>query len=1098
MKVSPTAVALIATLLPNTSILAQQQCLLGAFEFEFDGACTTESVVAAYADQVYDAAGATSSTCASSPEDDLLLKVKAAGLESIADLCTAVYASQDKVPFTDAANRGTDMHFESMFYNGRTDWQEEVETKYEREDEAPTSILKEDAEAVRTFFEGIAQGRRVSWPGSLNNFQSSVTDTNGLATCTTNAAMCCWPKDRQANDNNGNCAKPYDQNCVNKDPADNTNLCYVDLERGNSSTGSTDAGFLGFPEDNGNGEGAIHCHGLAWSNDANDHTARYKANNLFFVSMYDHMYQRGYVKNIPGAPMCGCVEQMPTVSRSDCTQVDLTETVQITFDGSAFTSKMTQVHVDFNACQGVNNRNNDLWAYMARLYYQGDITREQFGEAGRIITDNGCEEATRYHLNQQDLTRGYDHDISMYTKVAGRDDFHDGHRFGKEAFNTAFWEDSLTAPKSLTPAGGVFPEGETPILLRVCATCTDTHKKIWYRRLTPFANPDFDLLDNIIYRRNDGNGDNRWGEDFSLHSSYDDAKTGANPWKCPNDSFNYGAPFVGNCSPDGTQVGNQYSIFSWRPGPRPDVAYYVNKPQTTGIQELDLEQVALADMPAGESSVLSSSWTDVDLGEVGIPGRTFEKEDGSIVISASGWDIWGQNDMGHYLSQQWEGDIDVKVHVSSFNHIVNKYAKAGIMLRTDNSDNAMYVFGQLSGQNGIVMTTRYTKGLSSGRVGYWHQTSPIQTSAWLRLVKKMDTVEFYRSNDGLDWTLETTVSARFPNDSYRVGLAVTSHDDRYFSEATFEDFTIEEYNFPTSAPSLSSAPTSWDASVQIGGAREGSFSSNPDNGIDYLRGYGTGLWGTSDSFEYHNYQRDANAAVDLVTYVNYFHTGYSNAKGGIMIRDSNDADAAYAFIGMKGYYLGATFQSRAAKGEETVHHQTNYVPHHKAWIKLSKPENSGVITAYYKIGVDDEWIELGTTELTLTGHTLQVGLAATSGEPSGNGYVDLQTKDAIDVCVPDPDHCGCASEKQADYRGTIAVTESGKTCQRWDSQSPHTHSRTPQNYPNSGLDENYCRNPDGEPRAWCYTTDPNARWEFCEVPTCANTWVTPTRRNLRG
>ena len=307
MKVSSTAVALIATILPSSSLAQEEQCLLGGFSLEFDGRCTTETVVAAYADQVYNAAGATASTCASSPEADLLLKVQTAQGPgtSIADLCTAVYQSQDKVPFTDAANRGTDLHFEQMFYNGRTDWQEEVETIYEREDEAPTSILKEDAEAVRTFFQGIAQGRRVTWPGELNNFQSSVQDGNGLATCTTNAAMCCWPKDRQAGDNNGNCATPYDENCVNKDPADNTDLCYVDLERGNSSTGSKDAGFLSFPEDNGNGEGNIHCHGLAWSNDANDHTARYKANNLFFVSMYDHMYQRGYVQNIPGAPMCG-------------------------------------------------------------------------------------------------------------------------------------------------------------------------------------------------------------------------------------------------------------------------------------------------------------------------------------------------------------------------------------------------------------------------------------------------------------------------------------------------------------------------------------------------------------------------------------------------------------------------------------------------------------------------------------------------------------------------------------------------------------------------------------------------------------------------
>ena len=30
-------------------------------------------------------------------------------------------------------------------------------------------------------------------------------------------------------------------------------------------------------------------------------------------------------------------------------------------------------------------------------------------------------------------------------------------------------------------------------------------------------------------------------------------------------------------------------------------------------------------------------------------------------------------------------------------------------------------------------------------------------------------------------------------------------------------------------------------------------------------------------------------------------------------------------------------------------------------------------------------------------------------------------------------------------------------------------------------EHNYCRNPDGEPTAWCYTTDPASRWELCDV-----------------
>ena len=68
------------------------------------------------------------------------------------------------------------------------------------------------------------------------------------------------------------------------------------------------------------------------------------------------------------------------------------------------------------------------------------------------------------------------------------------------------------------------------------------------------------------------------------------------------------------------------------------------------------------------------------------------------------------------------------------------------------------------------------------------------------------------------------------------------------------------------------------------------------------------------------------------------------------------------------------------------------------------------------------------------------------------------------------------------YRGTQSVTKNGRVCQKWTAQIPHKHTRTPQAYPDAGLgDHNYCRNPDGEPFAWCYTTDPQRRFEACAV-----------------
>ncbi|XP_056150795.1 plasminogen [Lampris incognitus] len=80
----------------------------------------------------------------------------------------------------------------------------------------------------------------------------------------------------------------------------------------------------------------------------------------------------------------------------------------------------------------------------------------------------------------------------------------------------------------------------------------------------------------------------------------------------------------------------------------------------------------------------------------------------------------------------------------------------------------------------------------------------------------------------------------------------------------------------------------------------------------------------------------------------------------------------------------------------------------------------------------------------------------------------------------------CATGDGTAYRGTVSATVSGKTCQRWSSQVPHKHSRTPENYPCKDLDNNHCRNPDNEKMPWCYTTDPDTRWEYCEVPSCGD------------
>ena len=70
------------------------------------------------------------------------------------------------------------------------------------------------------------------------------------------------------------------------------------------------------------------------------------------------------------------------------------------------------------------------------------------------------------------------------------------------------------------------------------------------------------------------------------------------------------------------------------------------------------------------------------------------------------------------------------------------------------------------------------------------------------------------------------------------------------------------------------------------------------------------------------------------------------------------------------------------------------------------------------------------------------------------GHLRQQRQLQVQDCAgSDPITCGCSSVNQADYRGDISVTTGGQyTCQAWDSQSPHSHDRTPENYPDKGLD----------------------------------------------
>ena len=72
---------------------------------------------------------------------------------------------------------------------------------------------------------------------------------------------------------------------------------------------------------------------------------------------------------------------------------------------------------------------------------------------------------------------------------------------------------------------------------------------------------------------------------------------------------------------------------------------------------------------------------------------------------------------------------------------------------------------------------------------------------------------------------------------------------------------------------------------------------------------------------------------------------------------------------------------------------------------------------------------------------------------------------------------GEIGEYDSKEENRLSATVSGLKCQRWDVRKPHRPKTAPEN-----AAHNFCSDHDGDAGgAWCYTTDPDVRWEYCPV-----------------
>ena len=208
MKRDP-SLLVIGSLVFAKTAAAQQTCSAHGFSLKLQNECSLQELRSAF--EAYLSAPEnqffSSSSCNADSLDVLL------NGQDVDDLCRNAIEANGVIDLDEIVQQEDNKFIES-FYRGNTYWNEEVETNYNLDGSngPATNVLKEDIAQVPDYYE-LAEQKMIRYPKEHDNFS--------LENCALNTVMCCWSLDRQK-DNDGNCAKPYDTNCIDKDPADNT------------------------------------------------------------------------------------------------------------------------------------------------------------------------------------------------------------------------------------------------------------------------------------------------------------------------------------------------------------------------------------------------------------------------------------------------------------------------------------------------------------------------------------------------------------------------------------------------------------------------------------------------------------------------------------------------------------------------------------------------------------------------------------------------------------------------------------------------------------------------------------------------------------
>lgn len=275
---------------------------------------------------------------------------------AITNMCETVLG-----PSTDLVDViGMGPQFLKNYLDGGTTWNDH----YEQDDTynlANDTTVIDDVDYHHSEVFGVPDGgTSATYPRYFSNFYRLEEDEE----CPLGVIECCYTGSREEENN------PF---------VGNAEICAFDLETAAHSN-HIKARSATFYDTASN---QAYCSAFAYDKGSFGEAVKY--NTLFHMTMKMNLREKALVKNIPGAPLCGCVEQMPIVSNADCIKA---------VEGYTLAAGEIRVNIEWDAC------GTDLVTYyntLSRGKMEKYFVKKQFAD------EKGCEHGGLKFMNDRML-----------------------------------------------------------------------------------------------------------------------------------------------------------------------------------------------------------------------------------------------------------------------------------------------------------------------------------------------------------------------------------------------------------------------------------------------------------------------------------------------------------------------------------------------------------------------------------------------------------------------------------------------------------------------------------------------------------------------